>query len=125
MNSSIFQKIRETEIEDIIWIVFFFIIIANLYSNHLERDYIKNHNIQSRNIFRKINLYVLIIAFFIYLYFVFISYRSVKNLKQNASNKQVFLTHITLISAILFLIAGALNIFIQKNSISDDEIGFI
>lgn len=125
MNNSIFEKIKETNIEDIIWLTYFFIIIANLYSNYLERDYIKNNNIRSRNLFRQINLYVLVIAFFIYLYFVFLSYKSIRNLRSNATQKKVFLTNLTLISALLFLIAGALNIFIQKNSIYDDEIGLI
>ncbi|HJJ17459.1 MAG TPA: hypothetical protein OIM63_05205 [Bacilli bacterium] len=125
MNNSIFEKIKETNIEDIIWLTYFFTIIANLYSNYLERDYIKNNNIRSRNLFRQINLYVLVIAFFIYLYFVFLSYKSIRNLRSNATQKKVFLTNLTLISALLFLIAGALNIFIQKNSIYDDEIGLI
>ena len=125
MNNSIFEKIKEVNIEDIIWLTYFFIIIANLYSNYLERDYIKNNNIRSRNLFRQINLYVLVIAFFIYLYFVFLSYKSIRNLRSNATQKKVFLTNLTLISALLFLIAGALNIFIQKNSIYDDEIGLI
>ncbi len=122
---SIAKKLRETAIEDIIWLVYLFIIGANLYSNYLERDYIKNNNIQSRDLFRKINKYVLIIAFIIYLYFVYQSYDSIRNLKQNASDKKVFLTNLTLISAILFLIAGALNIFIQNNSVFDDEIGLV
>ena len=125
MNNSIFEKIKETNIEDIIWLTYFFTIIANLYSNYLERDYIKNNNIRSRNLFRQINLYVIVIAFFIYLYFVFLSYKSIRNLRSNATQKKVFLTNLTLISALLFLIAGALNIFIQKNSIYDDEIGLI
>ena len=125
MNNSIFEKIKETNIEDIIWLTYFFTIIANLYSNYLERDYIKNNNIRSRNLFSQINLYVLVIAFFIYLYFVFLSYKSIRNLRSNATQKKVFLTNLTLISALLFLIAGALNIFIQKNSIYDDEIGLI
>ena len=125
MNNSIFEKIKETNIEDIIWLTYFFTIIANLYSNYLERDYIKNNNIRSRNLFRQINLYVLVIAFFIYLYFVFLSYKSIRYLRSNATQKKVFLTNLTLISALLFLIAGALNIFIQKNSIYDDEIGLI
>lgn len=123
--NNIYQKIRETQIEDIIWIVYFFIIVANLYSNYLQRDYIKNHNKRSRNLFRNINMYVLIIAFFIYIYFVFLSYKSVQNLRKDATDKKVFLTNLTLISAILFLIGGALNIFIQKNSVTDDEIGLI
>ena len=125
MKDTISQKLRETAIEDIIWIVYLFIIGDNLYSNYLERDYIKNHNIQSRDLFRNINKYVLIVAFIIYLYFVYQSYESIKTLKSNASNKKVFLTNLTLISAILFLIAGALNIFIQNNSVFDDEIGLI
>ena len=91
MNNSIFEKIKETNIEDIIWLTYFFIIIANLYSNYLERDYIKNNNIRSRNLFRQINLYVLVIAFFIYLYFVFLSYKSIRNLRSNATQKKVFL----------------------------------
>ena len=125
MSESILKKIKGTKTEDIIWIVYFFIILANLYSNYLERDYIINHNKQSRDLFRNINKYILIVAFIIYLYFVYQSYESVKNLKENATDKQVFLTNLTLVSAILFLIAGALNIFIQNNSMNDDEVGLI
>ena len=125
MNITIAEKLKETAIEDIIWLVYLFIIGANLYSNYLERDYIKNHNLRSRDLFRQINKYVLIIAFFIYLYFVYQSYGSVRNLKENASDKKVFLTNLTLITAVLFLIAGGINIFIQNNSVFDDEIGLV
>ncbi len=125
MNRTIAEKLKETAIEDIIWLVYLFIIGANLYSNYLERDYIKNHNLRSRDLFRQINKYVLIIAFFIYLYFVYQSYGSVRNLKANASDKKVFLTNLTLITAVLFLIAGGINIFIQNNSVFDDEIGLV
>ena len=125
MNRTIAEKLKETAIEDIIWLVYPFIIGANLYSNYLERDYIKNHNLRSRDLFRQINKYVLIIAFFIYLYFVYQSYGSVRNLKENASDKKVFLTNLTLITAVLFLIAGGINIFIQNNSVFDDEIGLV
>ena len=125
MNRTIAEKLKETAIEDIIWLVYLFIIGANLYSNYLERDYIKNHNLRSRDLFRQINKYVLIIAFFIYLYFVYQSYGSVRNLKENASDKKVFLTNLTLITAVLFLIAGGINIFIQNNSVFDDEIGLV
>ena len=116
MNRTIAEKLKETAIEDIIWLVYLFII---------ERDYIKNHNLRSRDLFRQINKYVLIIAFFIYLYFVYQSYGSVRNLKANASDKKVFLTNLTLITAVLFLIAGGINIFIQNNSVFDDEIGLV
>ena len=125
MNRTIAEKLKETAIEDIIWLVYLFIIGANLYSNYLERDYIKNHNLRSRDLFRQINKYVLMIAFFIYLYFVYQSYGSVRNLKANASDKKVFLTNLTLITAVLFLIAGGINIFIQNNSVFDDEIGLV
>ena len=125
MNRTITEKLKETAIEDIIWLIYLFIVIANLYGNYLERDYILNHNIKSHILFKNINKYVLIIVFFIYIYFVYQSYGSVKNLKENASDKKVFLTNLTLISALLFLIAGALNIFIQNNSEDDDEIGLI
>ncbi len=125
MTNTILNRLKGTNIRDIIWIVYFFLIIANLYSDYLQRDYICNHNLKSRDLFRNINKYVLIVAFFIYLYFVYDSYESIKNLQNNASDKKVFLTHLALISAILFLIAGALNIFIQNNSITDDDIGLI
>ena len=49
MNRTIAEKLKETAIEDIIWLVYLFIIGANLYSNYLERVYIKNHNLRSFN----------------------------------------------------------------------------
>lgn len=119
-------KLSRLRTEDMIWIIYLFIAIAALISDKYEKDYLVNKNINSKNKFRLINITILIIAFFIYLYFVLINYEDVTSLKKNITKKEVITSHVALIAALLFLIAGILNIWVElsRGSIEDD-IGII
>ena len=126
MNNTYQDEMKNLYVEDFIWCIYFFIIAFNLYSNYLEEKYIKYKNINDRKKFRKINKYVFIIVFIIYLYFFYINYNRLNKISINTSSRQKKIIYLSIIISILFVIAGALSIYISfENEILDDEIGII
>lgn len=116
-------KLRDIQIENFIWIVYLFISTAALISNYFESDFIKTNNGKDYKIFKKINITIFIVAFFIYLYFLYRNFKNVSELKKNASNdKKVLFAQINVIAAILFLVGGILYLYTESNDI-DQEIG--
>lgn len=109
------QRIRN---EDMIWIVYLFIAIAAIISDKFERDFILTNDKMAKKKYRIINITVLTIVLFIYIYFVFINYEDVATLKKEVTKKEVILTHASLIAALLFLIGGIIALFVEINRTS-------
>lgn len=116
-------RLRDIHIENFIWIVYLFISTAALISNNFESDYIIKQQKKDYRIYKKINITIFIVAFFIYLYFLYHNVKNVSELKKNASNdKKVLFAQINVIAAILFLVGGILYLYTESNDI-DVEIG--
>ena len=64
------ENLKELEIEDFIWIISLFSACFALLSNKLEKDYLYTHNLSKEKEYKTINIALLVIAFFIYLYFL-------------------------------------------------------
>ena len=119
-------KLQRLKTEDLIWVIYFFIVIGALLSNHYERNYLYTHNASNQKNFRLLNITIFSVAFIIYLYFVIINYEDVTTLKKDATKKEVLNVHIGLISSLLFLVGGALALVGEINRPGPDEdIGFI
>ena len=119
-------KLKRVKTEDLIWIIYFFIVIGALLSNEYERKYLLTGDASGQKKFKLLNITIFCVAFFIYFYFVLINYEDVQSLRKEASQKEVLNAHIGLISAILFLVAGALALVGEINRDGPDEdIGFI
>lgn len=118
MDSENFNEVR---IEDYIWIIYIFLAIFALVSNHFEKEYLKKHEKKDENIFRTINTEIFIVTFIIYLYFTYINYKHIKRLDPNSSPKEILLANAGLVSAILFLIGGGIALWISIHSEDDDD----
>ncbi len=118
-------KLSRLKTENFIWFVYAFIVIAALYSNHLEEDYYTKKDKQAFYKQKAINITVLTIAFFIYLYFVLIITEDLNNMEKNLQNKDYLITLAKLVGAILFLIGGAIQVISEITQTEPDEIGFI
>lgn len=118
-------NLSDIEVEDYIWIIYIFIAIAGLYANSIEKECIKNHNNLKMHEVHDINLFLISVSFIIYIYFVYRSYKNIKNLRNNFSNKKHLVANIILISSILFLVGGFLNIIAESNSYDDEEVAII
>ena len=111
--SEIGKTLKELEIEDIIWIISLFSAIFAIISNRFERDYVIHKNNQSKKVYKTINVTLLTISFFIYLYFLLLSYSRIKDINPKTSFKQARLTNLNFLGATLFITAALISIFVE------------
>ena len=107
------EKLESLQIDDFIWYIYIFIVIAALYSNKLEKEFTVTGNRRQLAEFHSINLVVLTIAFFIYVYFVIDNFK--KYSKQKSYNALI-----NVIASILFLVAGGMFLYIELITTDDD-----
>lgn len=120
------KELHRLNIEDIIWIIYLFIILFSLYSNYLYRKYLLNNNSNAKKFSQKLDIIIAIIIFFVYIYFLKIAYEDLENNKNKSwQNKTYKKDFISFIGAFLFLIAGSITIYSSISTTSQDEIGFI
>jgi hypothetical protein len=122
------RQLERINIENFIWLVYFFLVGFNIYSNYLEKKYILDKDINAKQKFRKINENILLISLIIYMYFLFLNWQDLTNLKLTDSKKRIKLTTYSFIASILFVIGGLLTLYvaININTLDEDaEIGII
>lgn len=125
MVNSVIAKINRTNAEEFIWIVYFFLIGANLYATEVKKDNINKEDPKQSKKVSKIFLTTLSIAFLIYIYFVYVNYEDIKKYKKEMNKKEVYLSELSLIGAILFLVGGAIGIYVLYNHSLDEDIALI
>lgn len=113
-------KLQRLNTEDFIWVIYFFIALFAIISDVYERKFLINQDYKSQKIYKTINITIFIVALFIYVYFVLINYEDIKELKTNVTKKEVLNQHLSLIAALLFLIAGAINLYIELTGNAPD-----
>lgn len=113
-------QLQRINTEDFIWVIYFFIALAAIISDTYEKQFLINKDLKSQKIFKTINITIFIVALFIYVYFVFINYQDVKTLKREASKKEVLNQHLSLVAALLFLVAGAINLYVELTGDAPD-----
>lgn len=109
----VFESLKELNTEDKIWITYFFLAGFAIYSNHLERVSILNQNKNARLHSKTINITLLSIGFFIYLYFFFLAYKNLKELAPNASPKELLAENIQFLATV-FLLTGSILILLAE-----------
>ena len=119
-------KLKRLKNEDIIWIIYFFIVVFALYSNKLDRDYLLKKDKDAYKREKSINITIFFIAFFIYLYFLLLLTEDLGNMEKNFDDPNYRSTFIQLIAAILFLIGGAIYLINEITRKDDDlDVGLI
>ena len=120
------KKLKRLKNEDIIWIIYFFIVVFALYSNKLDRDYLLKKDKDAYKREKSINITIFFVAFFIYLYFLLLLTEDLGNMEKNFDNPNYRSTFIQLIAAILFLIGGAIYLINEITRKDDDlDVGLI
>ena len=116
------RKLNQLKISDFIWLIYFFIIIFSLISNSLQRKYLYSKNKYYSTHARTINITLLVVAFFIYFYFVIESLDDINILKYKTkvteNQRRVALER--LITTLVFLVGGALSIYTELDDQSGD-----
>lgn len=113
------QRLEELKIEDFIWIIYIGIIILSWISNDYERDYFINNNLESRDKYRHLLIFIFVVLTIIYIYFFKESIEDIRELKPTDSDKKKVFTYLSALGSFLILASGAIFLFI---AISDEEI---
>ena len=113
------RRIEQIKVENIVWIIYFFLIGLCLYANSLEKDYFLTGSLEKKESYRKITIFIFVVAVIIYLYFTYDNYEDYKSLGINDSIKKKRLTELSLFASSLVLISGLIFLYI---SIVDTEL---
>ena len=117
------KRIKQIDIENNIWIIYFIIIGLSYYANYYEKDYFKNNNKNSKEIYQKTNTIVFTILLVIYSYFEKEAISSFKD--KSKEKKQKEYDTLSLIATTAVLLSGIIFLYIiidDKNI--DSEIAF-
>lgn len=125
MNESDKRTYDLLKIEDIIWFIYLFIVIANLYSNYMQEKNVEIKDMYDKKAIRSLNLVVLIVVFIIYVYFVIKNYNDVIYAYKNNKPYKAYLNKLGTFASILFVIAGLIFIYLEYHSLDEEEIGII
>ena len=112
-----YERIKDTRIEDFIFIIYYLIITLSLYSNKIERDYLYTGNDYDKTRYR-ILLYIIFgIAFLVYLYYTIDSYKTLKEVSYDDENRKLY--ELSFLASFLVLISGCIYLYIISN---DEEV---
>ena len=114
-----YDKIKQIDIENFIWIIYIGIIILSWYSNSLEKDYYINDNYSSRDNYRKVLIFIFSILIIVYYYFLKSSYDELRNLNEFDSDKKKNLVYLSFIGSLLIFLSGIIFLYIAY---SDEEL---
>ena len=111
------STLKDVEIENIIWIIYLFIIGANFISNYYVEKYCYTLDDKYRKVFRGINIIVLTTILLIYIFYVYSSYKGVKTDNENHLYKKLIL-----FASILILIGGIIYLGVELYKNNNPEI---
>ena len=104
--------LEEIETENFIWVIYLFIIGISFLANLYEKKYYKNNDIDAKEKYRLLNIFVFSVALVIYLYFFKGNYNKVKNLSCFDSKEKIKFNELNLLAATLIVIAGVILLYI-------------
>ena len=123
MNKDIEKRIQQINIENHVWVIYLIIIIFSFISNKLEKDYFINHNHNSKEQYRKLNIVIFSTITIIYLYYVKESYEAVKEKNKSETLKKY--DNLSFIASIMILISGLIFLYIAIDDKDiEEEIAF-
>lgn len=107
------NKIKDIQIEKIIWLIFIVLSALNIYADTLEEIFFTNNNHQYQKQAKNIFIFTIIISLTIY---IFITYRNYKELKEaELYNQDTFFLNIKFFANILIIIGSIMILYYQVN----------
>lgn len=104
-----YERMKEIDLEDYIFIIYYIIITLSIYANKVEREYLITKDIELREKYRRLLYIIFGIATVIYLYYAISSYQEVKN---NNNSKDKYLFELSFFASFLILISGIIYLYI-------------
>lgn len=101
------------------------IIFLSWFSNHLERRYFKNNDIEARDKYRSIIIFIFSILIVIYIYFLKKSYDDLKKLKPTDSVQRKLLVFLSFLGSLFIVLSGIIFLYIAlKDQDLEVELAF-
>ena len=122
MNNN-YKRLKQIEIENKIWIIYFFLIGLCLYGNSFEKKYFLYGNNYDKEKYRKITIFIFSISVIIYFYFFIDSYKDMKNNNYNIKSKSY--SELSFLGSTLILISGLIFLYLAVDDTDlDIELAF-
>lgn len=119
------ETLKKINIENYIWILYLVIIGLSFFANSLEKNFIINNDIKSRDNYRVTNIIIFSIALLVYFYFTYENYKDLKSLNCSDSCKKIKLTKLEFVGSFLVLISGVIFLYCVYEDINiETEIAF-
>ncbi len=118
-NQELNKRLKQLKIEDFLWLIYIGIIFMSWYSNYFERRYFIYNDLESKEKYRKIIIFIFVILVIIYTYFCKDSYDDLINLNEYDSEEKKRLTLLSFIASLLIIISGIIYLFI---AIKDEDV---
>ncbi len=112
MDNDIYNRLKQLDIEDFIWVIYIGIIILSWFSNDLERKYFLFKNEDSKEQYQKVIQIIFSILIVIYLYFLKGSIDDIRNLKPTDSDKKKRFVYLSFVASLLIAISGFILLYI-------------
>lgn len=103
------NQIKQIDIENIIFIIYYFIITLSIIGNHIEKKYLLYGNYNDKNQYRNLLFIIFGIVFLVYLYYTIIG---IKDLQDVTDPEIKRLSELSLLANILVLISGIIYLYI-------------
>lgn len=124
MNNRL-DRLKDIQIENLVWVIYIGIIVLSWYANSKEKQFILFQDEKSRQEYQNLLILIFTILIFIYFYFTKDSYEDLQSLQKDDTSKKKILTYASFTGSVLILISGFifLGIAILDDNI-DTEISF-
>lgn len=110
MNNNNRQKqLKQIDIENIIFIIYYFIITLSIIDNYIEKKYLLYGNDNDKNKYRNLLFIIFGTVFLVYLYYTIIG---IKDLQDVTDPEIKRLSELSLLANILVLISGVIYLYI-------------
>lgn len=107
------KKLKELKIENFIWFIYIGIIFLSWYSNSLEKKYFIFNDLNSKEKYRKIMIFIFSILIIVYLYFLNDSYDGLSSIKPDTTFKDKELLYLSFIASSFIFISGLIFLYIS------------
>ena len=113
------KRLDEIKNENIIWIIYIGIIALSYYSNYLEKNYFLNNDIESKERYRKIIVFIFFILVIVYTYFLKDSFDGLNDIDFNNISNEDRLIILSFIASLLIFISGLIFLYV---SLKDEDL---
>jgi len=119
MSDELFERLKEIEVENIIFLIFILIIGASYIANNFEKNFFIFGDEEDKKIYYYLQIIIFFFVIIINIYYVYINYNEVIKLRlENYSNRKIY-AELGFIASLFALVASFIIFYI---AVSDTEI---